>query len=71
MIREPNNRQKWTIFQSIHEAAKERESGRLKKLRLAKCSECGRVTPYRLKSLEEITLIRCRRCGTSIPVRAR
>jgi len=47
-----------------------RESGRLKKLKLAKCSECGRATPYRLKSLQEITAIQCRRCGNSIPVRA-
>ena len=67
MMKEPNIGQNWTIFSSLFDAAKERE---LKRLRLAKCSECGRATPYRLKSLD-ITAVHCKKCGTSIPVRAR
>jgi len=67
MMSEPKINQNWTIFNSIYEALMEEER---KKLRLAKCTKCGRATPYRLKS-PEITAIRCKKCGTYIPVRAR
>ncbi|MCK5628547.1 hypothetical protein KAI12_03690 [Candidatus Bathyarchaeota archaeon] len=37
----------------------------LRKLRFAKCSQCGRVTPYRLKSLK-LNFVRCKACGNLI-----
>jgi len=47
-----------------------RDSAYKKRLSLAKCHKCGRVTPYRLKGLELYlkTTIRCKKCGTSIPI---
>ena len=44
-----------------------------KRLSLAKCPKCGRVTPYRLKGLELYfkTTTQCKKCGTSIPIRER
>jgi len=67
MMRDPNIDKNWTIFTSLYEALKKKE---LKRLRLAKCTECGRATPYRLKSLE-ITTIQCKKCAASITIRAR
>jgi len=60
MLRQPNTKQNWTILSSLYDAVKQTE---LKKLRLAKYSECGRATPYRLKSLQ-ITTVPCKRFGT-------
>lgn len=40
------------------------------RLSLAKCPECGRATPYRLKGLELYfkTTILCKRCGTPVQI---
>jgi len=47
-----------------------REPAHKKRLSLAKCHKCGRVTPYRLKGLELYlkTTVRCKKCGTPIPI---
>lgn len=56
--------QNYNIFNALHGALREKERRRL---RFAKCPECGRVTPYKLRSLE-LTTVRCKRCETSIPI---
>ena len=40
-----------------------------KGLKFAKCEECGRSTPYRLKSDRAPTVIQCKRCGNHISIR--
>ena len=54
----------WTIFNSLHEAVKDRV---LKTPRSAKCGDCGRTTIYKPRSLETTTVL-CRKCEASIPV---
>ena len=45
-------------FLSLNHSIKEREG---KILKFAKCSHCGRVTPYRMKSLRGKRL-KCKNC---------
>ena len=57
----------WSIFGEVYGAVKAAE---LAKLRFAKCQECDRLTPYRLKSVFE-NIVQCKRCGTAILVKWR
>jgi hypothetical protein len=50
-----------SIFKMLYDAVQVVE---LKKLRFAKCDECGRLTPYRLQST--FGNVQCKRCGISI-----
>jgi translation initiation factor 2 beta subunit (eIF-2beta)/eIF-5 len=56
--------QEYTIFSALLDNIRYREHG---KLRFAKCLECGRLTPYRRKSVESSTVI-CKRCESPISV---
>jgi len=56
--------QEYTIFSALLDNIRDREH---RKLRFAKCLECGRLTPYRLVSVESSTVI-CGRCESSISV---
>ncbi|MEM3626591.1 MAG: hypothetical protein QXZ25_01020 [Candidatus Bathyarchaeia archaeon] len=54
--------QNWNIFTALHDAIREKA---LNQLRFAKCTFCGRLTPYRLKFTTENT-VRCKKCGNLI-----
>jgi len=54
----------WPISYALREALKEKER---KRLRFAKCIECGRSTLFRLESVYN-NAIRCKRCGNLIPI---
>ena len=56
--------QEYTIFTALFETIQDRKH---RKLRFAKCLECGRLTPYRLKSIESSKVI-CKRCKSPISV---
>ena len=52
------------MSEDVFDVAKEKG---LKKLRLAKCMKCGRLTPFRPKSKGiQFTAIRCKGCGSII-----
>lgn len=52
------------VSYALREAFKEKER---KKLRFAKCTECGRSTPFKLESVYD-NAIRCKCCGNLIPI---
>ena len=56
--------QKYTIFSALLETIRDKDG---KKLRFAKCLECGRLTPYRLESVK-LLLVICKSCGHPISV---
>jgi formylmethanofuran dehydrogenase subunit E len=56
--------QEYTIFSALLDNIRDREH---KKLRFAKCLECGRLTPYRRESVESSTVI-CKKCESPISV---
>jgi formylmethanofuran dehydrogenase subunit E len=51
-----------TIFSALHEAVTAKDKRQLK---FAKCNNCGRLTPYRLRLLKDGSLI-CKKCETPI-----
>lgn len=51
-----------TIFSALHEAVTAKDNRQLK---FAKCNNCGRLTPYRLRGLKDGGLI-CKKCETPI-----
>lgn len=59
---EHNIGQNRSIFSALHEIIREKE---LRKLKFAKCTKCGLLTPYRLIHLKGNGL-QCKKCGTSL-----
>lgn len=51
-------------FITLNHSIKEREG---KLLKFAKCTNCGRVTPYRLRSLKG-KMLKCKGCNKPIPL---
>ena len=51
-----------SIFQALHEVMKQKE---LNKLRFAKCFECKRFTPFKLKFVKK-NFIQSKKCGNLI-----
>jgi len=49
---------------TLNHSIKEREG---KILKFAKCTNCGRVTPYRLSSLKG-KMLKCKECKKPIPL---
>ena len=54
--------QEYTIFSAVLENIRDKSRG---KLRFAKCLNCGRLTSYTLKSIEN-SEITCKRCKNAI-----
>jgi DNA-directed RNA polymerase subunit RPC12/RpoP len=57
----------YNIFTALHETIHNQS---LRKLQFAKCQECGRLTPFRLISVEKET-ITCKKCGSLVTVRTK
>ena len=55
--------QEYTIFSALLDNIQDREH---RKLRFAKCLECGRLTPYRMESVSSTVI--CKRCESPISV---
>jgi uncharacterized paraquat-inducible protein A len=55
--------QEYTIFSALLDNIRDREH---KKLRFAKCLECGCLTSYRLESVSSTVI--CKRCESPISV---
>ena len=54
-----------TIFSALIETIHNKDQ---KKLRFAKCPECGRLNPFRLISITGVT-IKCKKCGNEVSIR--
>lgn len=61
---EAKSQSEYNIFTALVETIHTKNRGRLQ---FAKCEECGRMTPYRLKSVPN-TMIKCKKCGINISV---
>ncbi|MBT8171558.1 hypothetical protein KJN74_01630 [Candidatus Bathyarchaeota archaeon] len=59
------NKQDYSIFSALVETINNQY---LKKLRFAKCQECGRLTPFRLTSRDIVT-IECKKCRNKVPIK--
>ncbi|MGB9841963.1 MAG: hypothetical protein ACPLKZ_04470 [Candidatus Bathyarchaeales archaeon] len=59
-----NKYQRISIFTALHDVMREKA---LNELRFAKCGDCGRYTPYRLKNLADKVVV-CKQCGNSISI---
>jgi len=57
-------KQEYTIFSALFDTIQEQSRG---KLRFAKCLKCRRLTPYKLKSMEN-SEISCKRCKNPIMI---
>lgn len=55
----------YNIFTALHETIYNKS---IRRLRFARCHECGRLTPFRLISVEKDT-IKCKKCGKLVTVR--
>lgn len=56
--------QRISIFTALHDVMREKA---LNELRFAKCADCGRYTPYRLKNLADKVVV-CKKCGSPISI---
>ena len=61
------NEKDYNIFSALVETIHKKE---MKKLRFAKCQNCGRLTAFRLISTKFVN-IECKKCGTKIPIKTR
>ena len=61
------NEKDYSIFSALVETIQKKE---MKKLRFAKCQQCGRLTPFRLISTKCVS-IKCKKCGTKVPIKTR
>jgi uncharacterized OB-fold protein len=52
----------YTIFTALLETIHKKDQG---KLRFAKCQECGRLTPFRIISVNNV-LVKCKKCGSNV-----
>jgi translation initiation factor 2 beta subunit (eIF-2beta)/eIF-5 len=59
------NQEEYNIFTALLETIHKKDLGRL---RFAKCQRCGRLTPFRLISMNSIT-VKCKKCGNTIPLK--
>ena len=57
-------KQEYTIFSALFDTIQDKSRD---KLRFAECLKCGRLTPYRLKSMEN-SEISCKRCKNPIRI---
>jgi len=55
----------YNIFTALLETINKKDRGRL---RFAKCRRCGRLTPFRLISMSNVT-VKCKECGNSVPIK--
>jgi translation initiation factor 2 beta subunit (eIF-2beta)/eIF-5 len=56
----------YNIFTALLETINNQDQ---RKLRFAKCRKCGRLTPFRLRSMSNVT-VKCKECGNSVPIKA-
>lgn len=61
---ETTNPEDYNIFTALLETIHRQDQ---RKLRFAKCQQCGRLTPFRLSSMNNVT-IKCKTCGNKVPV---
>jgi translation initiation factor 2 beta subunit (eIF-2beta)/eIF-5 len=59
------NEKDYSIFSALVETIHKKE---MKKLRFAKCQECGRLTSFRLIATKSVS-IECKNCGTKVPIK--
>jgi len=55
----------YNIFSALVETIHKKDQ---KKLRFIKCQKCGRLTPFRLSSRNNVK-IKCKKCGNKVPLR--
>ncbi len=59
------NPEDYNIFTALLETIHKKDQGRL---RFAKCRRCGRLTPFRLISMNSVT-VKCKECGNTVPIK--
>jgi DNA-directed RNA polymerase subunit RPC12/RpoP len=60
---ENSDQKDYSIFSALVETIHKKDR---KKLRFAKCQECGRLNPFRLISLSNNVMLNCKKCGSKI-----
>lgn len=55
----------YSIFSALVETIHKKDRG---KLRFAKCQKCGRLTPFRLASVNSVT-VECKKCGSKVSIK--